>query len=77
MAPGSGTGEDTARHAPVSGHGAGKEQQEKGDPQRLAAADAIVADAFADVGDAEEATKWRRKSETAAEKAKRARDDRR
>jgi hypothetical protein len=53
------------------------EAQDKRDPQLLAAAYAIVADAFADVGDAEEATKWRRKSETEAEKAKRERDDRR
>ena len=50
------------------------EAQDKRDPQFLAEAYAIVADAFAD---AEEATKLRRKSEAEADYAKRARDDRR
>ncbi len=53
------------------------EAQDKRDPQLLAAAYAIVADAFTDVGDSDEATKWRRKSAAEAEKAKRAGDEQR
>jgi hypothetical protein len=52
------------------------EALDKRDPQLLSAAYVIVADAFTDVGDSEEATKWRRKSEAEAEKTKRASDDR-
>ena len=53
------------------------EAQSNRDPQLLAAAYAIVADAFTDVGDTEEATKWRSKSAAEAEKAKRAGDEQR
>ena len=53
------------------------EAQSNRDPQLLAAAYAIVADAFTDVGDTEEATKWRSKSAAEAEKAKRAGDEHR